>query len=215
MTEVESKIPRRERERLRHRQEILDATLRVVSAHGIEGVTIEQVAREAEYAVGSIYRYFRSKDELVSELLADLSETFLAELESVVAGPQDFEEKLEHAVQLAYDRQIEFVPVVMAFFAAPGPLPDASTPGGAQLHAMRQRQTAAYDALLAKGQAEGRVRPGDRAPLVVGLTGLITSFARSEAVFGQPFGEDTAAELIRLFLWGAGQPAPSARQGGA
>lgn len=197
---------RRQRERNRHRQEILDAALRVVNTRGVDGVTIEYVAREAEFAVGSIYRYFRSKDELLLDLLADLSNRFLGELESIVAGPGDFDDKLEHVVQLAHDRQVEIFPLLEAFTAAPGPLPAPGSSGAALIGALRRRHAAAFDALVAAGQAAGRLRPGKRAPMVLALTGIILSFAKNEAQREAPYEGDATADLIQLFLWGAGVP---------
>lgn len=203
MSDGEHKPTRRERERLRHRQEILDATKRVVAARGVDGVTVEQVAKEAEYAVGSIYRHFRSKDELVSELFAALTGRFLGELEEIVAGPQGFDEKLEHVVQFAYDRQLEILPVIQAFFAAPGPVPQAGTPGGDQLVGMKRRHMAAFDTLLAQGQAEGVLSPGPRGAMVLALSGLIMSFARAPMMSGEPYEGDAAADILHLFVNGA------------
>ena len=196
---------RRERERLRHRQEILDAARKIAASHGIDGVTVEQVAREAEFAVGSIYRHFRSKDELVSELMVGLADRFLAELEGIVAGPDAFEDQLEHVVSLAHDRQIEILPILRALLAAPGPLPEPGSPGGDQLLAIRLRQSAVFDTLLARGQAEGAVVPGNRRPMVLALTGLIFSFSRAEMISGAPFEEDGPAHVIRILLGGVGR----------
>jgi AcrR family transcriptional regulator len=205
MAEMDNRPSRRERERLRHRQEILDATLKVVAARGVEGVTVEQVAKEAEFAVGSIYRHFKSKDELVQELFAVVSTRFLDELEAIIAAPEPFAEMLEHVVQLAYDRQLEILPLVQAFLNTPGPLPEPGSPGGDQLRAIKKRNTAVFDALLARGQAAGAVVPGDRTPMVLALTGLINSFARAEVMCGQPYEGDAPADVIRIFLGGVGR----------
>jgi AcrR family transcriptional regulator len=62
---------RRKRERLARRDAILMAAAKVFAAHGIEGATIEMVAREAELAVGTIYLYFCSRDDLYLSLVAE------------------------------------------------------------------------------------------------------------------------------------------------
>lgn len=203
MSSPDPRPPRRERERLRHRQEILDAALRVVAARGVEGVTVEHVAREAEFAVGSIYRHFRSKDELVTELFTLLVARVLAEMQELAEAPGPFTTRLEQVVQLAYDRHLELLPVLHAFYAAPGPLPDASTDGGRALRELKARHAAILDRLLAAGQEEGAIQPGDRAPLVLALSALVTHFARVEAQREAPSELDGAAEVVRLFLYGA------------
>jgi AcrR family transcriptional regulator len=59
---------RHRREREERRRAILAAAARVFARHGLEGATIEMVAREAEVAVGTIYLYFASRDDLFLSL---------------------------------------------------------------------------------------------------------------------------------------------------
>ncbi len=47
------------------RAHILDATAVVLRAHGYDGTTIRRIAEQLNCAVGSIYRYFRDKRELL------------------------------------------------------------------------------------------------------------------------------------------------------
>ena len=60
-----------ERERLARRETILAAAAQVFAAHGVEGATVEMVARQAEVAVGTIYLYFFSRDDLFVSLMAE------------------------------------------------------------------------------------------------------------------------------------------------
>ena len=62
---------RKQRERRARRQAILAAAAKIFADHGIEGATIEMVAREAEVAVGTIYLYFCSRDDLFLSLMAE------------------------------------------------------------------------------------------------------------------------------------------------
>jgi AcrR family transcriptional regulator len=62
---------RKERERLARRETILAAAARVFAEHGVDGATIEMVARRAELAVGTIYLYFSSRDDLFVSLMAE------------------------------------------------------------------------------------------------------------------------------------------------
>jgi AcrR family transcriptional regulator len=71
--------------RERHRREreargtaILSAAARIFARHGLEGATIEMVAREAEVAVGTIYLYFASRDDLYLSLVAERAEQLRA-----------------------------------------------------------------------------------------------------------------------------------------
>ena len=62
---------RHRRERHARGQAILTAAAKVFARHGLEGATIEMVAREAEVAVGTIYLYYSSRDDLYLNLIAD------------------------------------------------------------------------------------------------------------------------------------------------
>ena len=62
---------RKERERLARRETILAAAAQVFAEHGVEGATVEMVARQAEVAVGTIYLYFFSRDDLFVSLMAE------------------------------------------------------------------------------------------------------------------------------------------------
>jgi AcrR family transcriptional regulator len=65
---------RHRREREARGKAILAAAARVFARHGLEGATIEMVAREAEVAVGTIYLYFASRDDLYLSLVAERAE---------------------------------------------------------------------------------------------------------------------------------------------
>ncbi|GEM_PF-1875257 len=62
---------RHRRERRARSDAILAAALRVFAEHGLEHSTIEMIAREAEVAVGTIYLYFCSRDDLFLSLLVE------------------------------------------------------------------------------------------------------------------------------------------------
>jgi|SRR5882757_2432921 len=65
---------RHRRERRARGQAILAGAATVFAKHGLEGATIEMVAREAEVAVGTIYLYYSSRDDLYLSLIAERGE---------------------------------------------------------------------------------------------------------------------------------------------
>ena len=67
-------LPRRERENLRQRGEILDAALRLFSEKGYHNVSMHEIAGEAEFGIGTLYKFFRNKEELYKALIMEMAE---------------------------------------------------------------------------------------------------------------------------------------------
>ena len=59
---------RKEREKERRRQQIIVAAKRIFSAKGFNKATMEDIAKDAEISPGTIYLYFKNKDELYASL---------------------------------------------------------------------------------------------------------------------------------------------------
>ena len=60
---------RKDREKEARREQILRAAAKLFSEKGFEAATMAQIARQAELAPGTLYLYFKSKDELYFALL--------------------------------------------------------------------------------------------------------------------------------------------------
>jgi AcrR family transcriptional regulator len=58
------KLTRKEREKLRKNQEIIEASIRVFSEKGFYEATMHDIANAVEMGVGTLYQYFKSKDDL-------------------------------------------------------------------------------------------------------------------------------------------------------
>jgi AcrR family transcriptional regulator len=76
---------RKVRERRARRQAIQAAAVRVFARKGFPGATMEDVAREAEVSVGTIYLYYRSKEDLYVSLLFESMKVFTEAIEKIRA----------------------------------------------------------------------------------------------------------------------------------
>ena len=193
-------LPRRERERLRHRGEILAAARRVLRARGLAGMTIEEVAREAEFAVGSIYRHFRSKDELLEHLLVELSRALLDELEGIPDRPLPYRQRVHAAVELVLAHLATSLPVMQAFLATAGGLGAPGTPVGEALQGVRLRFVHAMRGLVERGQAEGQVQAGPSLPITLALVGMVSAFPRWASHGVKTDEADTAGWITDAFF---------------
>ena len=68
-------LSRKERERSQHRRDILAAGEKIFAQKGYFNATIEEIAREAEFSVGTIYNFFSNKETLYQEIIRSIIET--------------------------------------------------------------------------------------------------------------------------------------------
>ncbi len=95
---------RREREREIRRQLIMIAAKRVFSEKGFSGATLADIAREAELSTGTLYIYFRSKEELYAALSLRILQYLLIRIEEI-KGKTDIshERKIRTVVEVMHD----------------------------------------------------------------------------------------------------------------
>ncbi len=65
---------RKRRERKRRRRQIMTAARKVFSIKGFTKTTMEDIAREAELSPGTLYLYFKNKEELYASLSVEILE---------------------------------------------------------------------------------------------------------------------------------------------
>jgi len=71
-----TKLSRREREKLRHRNEILEAALDLFSESGFHNVSVHAIAEKAEFAIGTLYTFFEGKEDIYRALMLEHAEVF-------------------------------------------------------------------------------------------------------------------------------------------
>ena len=104
---------RKERERERRRQQIIVAAKRVFSEKGFNRATMEDIATEAELSPGTLYLYFKNKDELYASLSLRILQYLMIRLEHVNAEPfTDAAQRLTALKEAMFD-VYEFDPLIL------------------------------------------------------------------------------------------------------
>jgi AcrR family transcriptional regulator len=67
----DGRVSRKERELLRHRTELLEATERLLREKPLHELTVQHIAAESEFSVGYIYRLFDNKSEIIAALVTE------------------------------------------------------------------------------------------------------------------------------------------------
>jgi TetR/AcrR family transcriptional regulator len=95
-----SKMSRRERKMLRRRQEILDAARTLFKAKSYDGVTMDDIAEEADLSRATLYNHFDRKESIYLQIgiqyLVDLRERQMKFITSKTSG-------LDHIITLSED----------------------------------------------------------------------------------------------------------------
>ena len=160
---------RKERERERHRLEVLDAAERAFARDGYHGTTVESIAKEAEFAVGTLYNFFSGKDELYAAVLYRIAGDLLEEFEREALSKDDPVE----AVAAVFDLRVRLLEEHQAFFrlmfeAGPG----HSGEMHANMRRMLERYLKALSGLFERGMQKGAFRKGDPVFTAMCLEGI-------------------------------------------
>ena len=113
----DTRIPRREREKHRQRQEMLAAGLDLFSQKGYHNVSMHEVAEKAEFAIGTLYKFFQNKEELYKALVLEQCEKIEEAVKQAIEKPDGEVEKLRNYVRTKSEWFRSNLPFVRLFLA--------------------------------------------------------------------------------------------------
>jgi len=196
---------RRERQKLDREHRILSAARRLFDRRGYLNTSMEDVARRAGLAVGTLYNYFSSKDQLLLALSRIDTEHLLSIRERILADhPQDPVEAISALTEVmvngitAGERRL-WRELFVASIAAPDTL-------GARLFALDMRLiaqlTQMLDLLKARGSIDAGVDTSRAAGLFYGicLTWTIAFATRDDLTIETMRAE--ISESVRITIHG-------------
>jgi TetR/AcrR family transcriptional regulator len=174
---------RRERERARHRSEILASAEALFQERGVEGTTMEDIAKKSEFAVGTLYRFFASKTELVEALVFERVRAHAQRVSAIAASAPSYSAALDEVLELHAQQFTSWLPLLMFMFSGKfdlGPDPTQSPLCGCVFDI-----NAAMAELLDRGRREG-VLDGDPHTMAIVLGALLDGFGRQALLTGSP-----------------------------
>lgn len=171
------RMTRKERERERHRREILEAAERVFAQKGFHAATVEEIAQEAEFAVGTLYNFFKNKEDLHLQVLDRHVQDYMAEIEDQVLDEPEAEKAIAALIRLRlnlYERHKAFF---VAFFETTVRFQkDPSTALPKEYDRLYDQYIGGLSGVFERGIRAGRFK--DIAPLYLALSleGVINAF---------------------------------------
>lgn len=100
----------RERERNKHEQ-IIQAAIKIFAKKGFYNAKVSEIAREANVADGTIYLYFKSKDDILISLFEERMDLLIRQMEEELSKVEDPLEKIrifvsQHLLRLREDKHL-------------------------------------------------------------------------------------------------------------
>ena len=83
------KLSRREMDKLRHRRQMLAAALDLFSVKGYHNVSMHEIAGKAEFAIGTLYKFFKNKEDLYKALMMEKADEYHRILNDVLSKEND------------------------------------------------------------------------------------------------------------------------------
>jgi len=179
---------------------IFEATMAVLSEHGFEGLRMDRVAKTAEVSTGTLYNYFKNKDELLLHVLdtrfEPIYQNFLKILNSDMSPP----EKLEASVRELLTTIKEQLSLIIIIDSAEG----HSLPIKIGANEKRESIHTIFADIINEGIEQGLFRPFDSqrtARLIFGAVKGLTQ-SRIEGNVEPLISETDIFECMDLFFSG-------------
>lgn len=146
---------RREKEREQRRHDILTSARAVFLKHGFEQTSMDRIAQAAELAKGTLYLYFKNREELLMALIGDDFEELLEMIEQTVKRKESSDKKLLHCTTAFYrfsqDNQFFYQLMTQLHFKPECLLNQQSTAAITQFQEQNERLMALLSQVLQEG----------------------------------------------------------------
>lgn len=169
---------RREREREQHINYVLEVAERMFANKGFLKVTMRELAQKAEFALGTIYSFFKGKRQLYDQLVERKVNEFVSFVTDRMCQEREPPKRVEKFIEgkLAFlHENPAFARLYFAEIRAPHPLGEASLTGKLQPK---------YSALLRdltkifkEGMSQGIFVKGDPGAVAIAVDGITNAFA--------------------------------------
>ncbi|MBF8288255.1 MAG: TetR/AcrR family transcriptional regulator [Candidatus Rokubacteria bacterium] len=186
-------------------QQIIEAAVRVFAREGYYNSRVSDIAREAGIAAGTIYLYFKTKDDILVTLFRDKMAEFVGALRKAIAGEPDAASKVRRLVSLHFsmlEENPDLAEVVQVELRQ----------GQKFFRGASSQEIGAYFALIGSVLEEGVAERRFRSDLPVKVATKMLFGAMDQMATSWVLGKrgyqlvDTADAVVEIFLQGVAAP---------
>jgi AcrR family transcriptional regulator len=110
-------VPRRARKKAEVRSRIVTEAIRLFSERGIEAVTVDEIANAADVGKGTLYNYFRAKEDIVIAFMVEIEGAVQAEAAKVISRRRGAADTLIAFVEKQFELKAHHHAFVRVFLA--------------------------------------------------------------------------------------------------
>ncbi|RXJ00243.1 TetR/AcrR family transcriptional regulator [Anaerobacillus alkaliphilus] len=183
-----------QRRRELKKRNILEAALALFMKHGIQKVSIAEIAKEAKVSQVTIYNYFESKHNLIHEIFIYYVDRAVDDFESVIHADVLFPEKIKRLIfkkkEVANQINEEFYQYLMKEYSEGNYIE--------QIYA--QRAIPYFNQLLNEGKEKGYIDPNLSNEAILFYIQMMKDYMQKEEVYQRilPLTED----ITNIFFYG-------------
>ena len=195
---------RKEQERITRKNEIMEAGLQLFAEKDFHEVTVDEIAERVGLSKGTLYLYFKNKDDLFFSIIQDKTNLLYKRLNATIEGDKPFTECLKN-----------FVYTFLTFFEEHKPYfkiihserSRTDTNDHYRLHQIGMKFFQMFidiiDDLIKIGQRQKILRGIESSVLTKGLRGILNSFTFQRVFQGSSESlEKETEQILDLFLNG-------------
>lgn len=191
-------VPRTEYKRQKHsrrRQQVLDAAATLFARNGYFATTMQDIANRLEMRPGSLYHYFRSKEDALAEVCRISGNAFIDNMKTIIARDAPADARIRDGIAAHVDTR--WRDYLANFTLNRRNVPAVTVP---EMQQIAKDYTAEWIRLIGEAQAAGTLRADqDAKNLALALIALCNGLA-AQATASTPKLTET---IYGIFLDGA------------
>ena len=190
---------RQAKEREMRKEQILESALNVFKSTGLDGTTMDEIAKQADFGKATLYYYFSSKEEIFIELLDRGWKTIWESIEPVIHESENPKDTFINALNIIGGLVRNDQPLYEFLFTAPQKFPSALSEGKPVWKSYQTKMYGVFQGLIEEGMAKKEF-PQMRTDLLMrAIGGLFHGlfFLGNEK---KPMSRETMEEFITTFI---------------
>jgi len=176
--EEDTKLNKREKQRMERRQQILECSLDMIIARGYEAMKIRDIANKLNISTGLFFNYFESKEKIYEELvkigLAGPKSIFKMNMDEI--EPIEFFERMTETV---FESLISYSITGKMFLLMAQTMKSETAPESVKNMVAHFDAVTTIVSVIRSGQNLGQIKEGDPVALAVAYWGAVQGVAES------------------------------------